>query len=172
MKVYPNILVKHVSIPNDSFIDTISFPIGDYVTYPRPLFLPSYLDLNNNPRVHKQQIIYFKYLTLDKFMNKNMSFIYGYFKVEGDNVKLISDLSNFNPNAFHTDSKEDLRKKKRYIEKEYVTNKTISHILHKFIEGTGHNWYDLHKSEYYVEDAIKNSLERLLKKEITNKKHV
>lgn len=156
---------------SDSFtpiIPSILKPIGATVIIPGPSVpLPINLDLNRDPRVHKQVVKYFRYKTLDKWLYEDMSDILGYFKVDNRGVHLIDDMTEYREDAARTDSPEVIEQKINYIEKYFLTEDTMKRILKKFVMGTGIKWYDLHKNEFFVKEDIKLQLKKILKETIS-----
>lgn len=144
-------------------------PVGATVVIPGSIPLPSYLDLNKDPRVHKQVVKYYRYKTLDKWLYNDMIDILGYFYVDDKGVHLINNLSEYREDAAATDSEQTIERKIEYIEKYFLTEDTMYRILTKLVTGASINWYDLHKNEFFVKEDIKLQLKNILKKTIMDR---
>jgi hypothetical protein len=131
-------------------------PIGATVLVPGSLALPSFLDLNKDPEVQKRVVKYFRYKTLDKWLYDDMTDVLDHFKVTGNDVKL-SERSQ----EHKTD--ETIEKIIEYIEKYILTENTMRRILSNFVDTAQANWYDLHKNEYFVEEAIHKKILSIIK---------
>lgn len=143
---------------------TILRPIGATLIIPGPaLPLPINYDLNRDPRVHKQVVKYYRQYTLDKWLYGDMIDLLGYFTVDNNGVHLIRNLSEYREDAAAKDTPEDIDKKVDYIKKYFLTEDTMYRILKKLIRGTGINWYDLHKNEFFVKEDIKMQIKKILR---------
>lgn len=139
-------------------------PIGATVIIPQPILpLPSNFDLNKDPRVQKQVVKYFRLKVLEKWIYKDMISLLGYIKVDNTGASIINDMADYREDASSRDSPNDIDKKVHYIGKYVLTEDTMYRILRKFIRGTGANWYDLHKNEFFVKSDIKSQLNNILK---------
>lgn len=141
-------------------------PVGATVIIPGPYQLPAPLDLNKDSRIHKQVTKYFRYKILDKWLYEEMSDILGYFKVSGENVELIKNISDVGKQN-HSD--QDVEKIINYMEKNILTEDTTSRIIHHFVKSAKANWYDLHKNEYFVKDIFHKKIISILSDTITQK---
>jgi hypothetical protein len=143
-------------------------PIGATVVIPGPVLpLPSNFDLNKDPRVHKQVTKYFRYKTLDRWLYDDMVDLLGYFRVDENGVHLINNLGEYKEDIAERDDEQTKERKINYIEKYILTENTMHRILKKLVKGTGINWYDLHKNEFFVKEAIKLALKNILKETIS-----
>ena len=142
-------------------------PIGATVIFPSQIQLPANYDLNKDPRTHKIQTQYFRAKVLGKWLYDDLSDLLNYFIVANDgNVRLLENLSEYRADTSANESLSNIEKKIDFIEKHILTEKTMYRILKKFVKGTGINWYDLHKNEYFVKEAIKNMLNKIIRETI------
>ena len=148
-------------------LNSIISPVGATVLIPGSYSLPAPLDLNRDTRIHKQVSKYFRFKILDKWLYEEMSDILGYFKVSGDNVEIIKNLSE-TAKQHHVD--QDVEKIINYIEKNVLTEDTTSRIIHHFVKSAKANWYDLHKNEYFVKDIFHKKLVEILKDTVSERK--
>lgn len=158
-------LVGHIN-PFTSVVPVIG-PVGATVILPGSYTLPAPLDLNKDLRVHRQVTKYFRYKTLDKWLYENMSDILDYFKVSGDNVDIVKSLSEVGKQSHST---QDIEKIIAYIEKNVLTEETMSRIIHHFVKNSQVNWYDMHKNEIFVIDIIHKKLLDILKDTVNERK--
>ena len=139
-------------------------PIGATVIMPGSLFpLPINLDLNKDSRVHKQVVKFYRYKTLDKWLYGDMIDLLGYFRVDDKGVSIIDNMSEYRQDAAARYDPQTIEQIINYIEKYILTEDTTYRILKKLVRGTGINWYDLHKSEFFVKEDIKSQLQKILK---------
>lgn len=132
-------------------------PVGATVVIPGPFPLPSYLDLNQDERVHRQVTRYFRFKTLDKWLYEDMNDLLAHLRVDGGNVQPVAEATTAKDSAEATEAKIN------FIERNLLTEDTMHGILKKLVRGAGLNWYDLHKNEFFVKEAIKNHLRKMLK---------
>lgn len=143
--------------------------IGATVIIPGPILpLPANYDLNKDARVHQQVVNYFRYKTLDKWLYDDMREILGYFVVSNGQVSLLKKLNDYREDSAASDSAEDTVKKIKYIENYWLTIDRTYKILLNLVSGANLNWYDLHKNDFFVKDAIRNGLKKKIKETIMN----
>lgn len=145
-------------------------PIGATVIIPGPsLPLPIDLDLNRRSDVHQQVSRFFRFKTLDKWIYEDMIDLLGYFRVDDRGVHLIDNLSEYREDAAARDDPQVIEEKIKYIEKYFLTTDTMYRILKKLVRGTGINWYDLHKNEFFVKEAIKIQFKKILRETVSER---
>lgn len=145
-------------------------PIAVTLLPQRRFELPPSYDLNKYEAVRHKEASYFRYKILDKWIYEDMSNLLGYLEGNRDNIHLISDLSKYNKNAVVHDSEDVIEAKIQHLEDNIITKKVVYRILKNFVDGTKANWYELHKNEYFVKEALSNGLNEIITERIKEKK--
>jgi hypothetical protein len=149
--------------------------VGATVVIPSstPFQLPYNLDLNKNDEVRKQVTKYIRHKLLYKWLYSDMPEILGFFKYdETSGVHLINDMSEFDKNAKYNDTIDVIDKKVEYIKNYILTHEVAYKMLKHFIKKTNANWYDLHKDEYFVKEALRHKFEKMLRDLVNIKRTV
>ena len=135
------------------------------LTYSRPL-LAMVENMNADPEVHKKMTKYFYYKTLDKWIYNDLLGVLSYFQISGKNVSLKKDLDKINPNDVLKLKQDEVDKLVDNLEDNYLTKDMVKKILHRFVNDTNVNWYDLTKYEGPIREVIGKTVKSKLKRKI------
>lgn len=157
-----NIYLSPLSRP----LDTDNLVTSINLNYTKPI-IAVYNDLNSDYDTQQTIIKYIRMKMLDKWLHRDFKNLLGYFVVGSDNkVKLISNISQYDPNSIKKDSKSTIEKKIDFIGDKYVTKRFISKLMYKYIKETNSEWVTVPKADYYIKKILGKRLKKLLLKEI------
>ena len=160
----PIIPTKLPSLPLITPIITTINPLVNFPLHPS-------LDLNRDKDFQNKVTKYFYYKTLDKWLKKekDMLEILKFLKIVNGEVKLISNMNEYNQKA-NSDKQDDVEKKVKFIEDNILSKDDVNNILRKYVKETTTNWYDLQeKATYFIKEIIKKFLKHKLKDAIEGK---
>jgi hypothetical protein len=125
--------------------------------------------INDDKRMHKQQVKWYRYKIIDQWLLEQMSDLFNFFTYKDNEVFLRETLPP------ETDINEPviiqphlLKKYIKLLEKNYITEKFIYKILKKIVKYTNIKWVELHKNEELVRNTIHHKLQRHLANSIRN----
>lgn len=133
------------------------------LTYSQPT-ISIYENLNGNPKIHHRVTKLYRYKTLEKWLFGDLKSLLGYLKIDNGKVNLINKESDFK--SGENDSSDTANKKIDYIKENILTHRTAYKIIYKFVHATNTNWYDLHKNEKYLIQALEIGLRKTFKKKM------
>jgi len=136
-------------------------PIG--TNYIMPSSLPSYLDLNQDHRVHERMTKHFYYLTIDNWLYDSLIDILSLLKYD-DVSKQVSITSKNDRDYTTKENQESVEAKIKFIETEIMKKKDMYRILSKLVKESMLNWYDLAKVEHAVKEVTRVWLKKQLRK--------
>lgn len=127
-----------------------------------------YKDLNKDKYVQKTFAKYYYYKILDKWFYNELLPLLAFVDIDISSGKpmLIKTLEDFNVEKLSKESKEDIKKKIKYMEEIIITKDMVRHVLKKICNENNINWYDLNKHESKIKKLFYNYLLDKLKKSI------
>lgn len=137
------------------------------LTYSKPL-LGVYNDLNSDPAVQKRITNMIRMKTLDKWLYEDLKEVLGYFKVDSSGqVDVINSVNDYATAA--KDSDEVLDKKIDFIEKYFLTYRSVNKILMKYIRHSNSEWVKIPHAQFYVRQLVGDHLTKMVKQAIKEK---
>lgn len=149
--------------------DTAPYVTSINLSYSKPL-VSVYENVEADPKIHRRVTKYYYGKTLDDWMYDELLDLLNYLVVRGNQVELISSISQYNPTTVHKNTQEQIDMKVDFIEKYFFKKDDMTKILHKFIEETGTSWYHLVENEYFIRQMIKDFIKKRFRKAIADKK--
>lgn len=143
-------------------------PITLNLEFERPI-VGFYETIDNNPDVRKKMIDYIYDLVRDKWLLDDINDVLNYFVYLNGQVKMISNLSDYNQNNIAKDTNQIAEKKVEFIENTLFTKHDLKHILRKFIKETDTKWVDLPKNKFFLKQGVKEYIIKKIKNELKNK---
>jgi hypothetical protein len=139
-----------------------SFNIISTQTYRTPLFY--FDDVCNTSNIKEDIVKIFYYKFLDKWLYDDDASMYllKYLKVSGNKVELVSNKKN--TDDYLKNNQEVIDKKVDFIEHNLFSKEELYEILKKFVSGTHISWCDLTKHKLFVREAIEKTLEKKMKR--------
>jgi hypothetical protein len=154
-----------------SFTTTVPITIAPGVVIPSTttitpqLPLSPNLDLDNDYETRKKVADYFYYLTIDKWLYKDLSSLLNYLAVSGDKVSIIKK-SEFSKSNTDKDTNQTAERKIRFIETYVLSKGDVYNILLDFTKENGIKWASLIKT--YADD-VKYVIKKKIKKRLSKK---
>jgi len=168
-----------VILTTDTYSDILYTPVTAFtpmspittsinLTYSKPL-VGYYNSSNDDPLVQEKITKHIYYKLLDKWLFNELDDIVGYFTVKDGKVEMIKDLSSYKE-VTH-DAANVVEKKADYIEKHVFTKFDMYEFLLKYSRETDTNWVDLplEKTEYFLRQALREKLLKIIKRKISKK---
>lgn len=135
-----------------------------------PYFVPIYgvpinvdTGLNDNYAAQKQMTRYLQYRILDKYLFENLSYLLKFFRVDGNTVSLVKNLSEYENNDVSKDTTQMIELKADFLEKNYLTESKMRGFLTKIVVELGYKWYNLTKYESVVCEVVGRQLRKEFK---------
>ena len=151
--------------------------LGDhYVDYNKKIVLGNqpfesddtiYIEYNNDYRLHKAVMKYFRKKTYDKWLFNKLGSILGYIKINNSgDVSLIEDISNFDEDAYMKDNRYTNDMKVDFIKRNFLTYEFMYKILKSIVKESNYYWQNLYDEDRLVRRVIGKELVRKIKKRI------
>lgn len=140
----------------DSKNDTQYVSINPYA--PGIINTGFYKDLNKDKSIQKKLSKYYFYKIIDKWMYKELMPLLAFVEINQGKPQLIKSINNFDIQKLSNDSKEDIEKKIKYMEKIIITKDMVRHVLKKICKENNINWYNLDKHEKKIKKIFYNYL--------------
>lgn len=124
----------------------------------------TYPALDDDITVQKTVSKYFKNKIFDKYLRDEFYDILGYFVVDGSEVKLIGNISEYT-NKMEPTHNDEL--KLNELSENYISTKLIYKLLKSFVRKNGVKWY--HLQNHDIEKKVKKYLHKKIKQLIEEK---
>ena len=109
---------------------------------------------------------YYYLKTYERWLEKELKSLLGYFTVKGNKVELIANISKFDPEKGKKYKDKDVEKIIQFIKKYFLSKTMMFRLLTRFVRETRVSWFDLPNYEYFVRRLVKKKLARRFKKAI------
>lgn len=146
--------------PLSPYKTTINF------TYAKPLISTTNESYENNPDLHRRQIKYYRYYTLDNWLYDDLRHILSYFTYKNGKVHLIKKLKDYKEKSSKNDSESAIEAKVDYIGEHFLTTELVAKLLFKYVKETKTSWFNLKKNEYFLKQLFEKHLIRKIKEAI------